>query len=168
MQDKIKWRWSLVLVLVSGTIMQFQGLSLKTALNPIGIIDLELADTVLEFNAVLMNWNADTVRLNIWIDFMFIAAYTFFFVQSLRLLIINHRFYWLQQMGKILLALAYLAAVLDIVENILMLGGIAGQYSAISVFATAVVASTKFAFIAVILLYLVLSQFMLLYRRFAK
>lgn len=168
MQDKIKWRWSLVLVLVSGAIMQFQGRSLKTALNPIGIIDLELADTVLEFNTVLMNWNVDTVRLNIWIDFMFIAAYTFFFVQSLRLLIINHRFYWLQQIGKILLALAYLAAVLDIVENILMLGGIAGQYSANSVFATAVVASTKFAFIAVILLYLVLSQFMLLYRRFAK
>lgn len=167
MEAKIKWRWSLLLVLISGAIMQFQGRSLKTALNPIGIIDLELADTVAELNAVLINWDKSIVRLNIWIDFLFIAAYTFFFIQSLRLLIVKHRFSGLQKVGKWLIGFAYLAAVLDVIENVLMLFSISGQYSVSSVFVTAVVASCKFALIAVILLYLIGSLLLTLYRKFA-
>lgn len=168
MQDKIKWRWSLLSVLVSGAIMQFQGRSLKTASNPIGIIDLELADTVAKLNGLMANWDVHIVRLNIWIDFLFIAAYTFFFIQSLRLLIVKHRIDWLQKAGKQLFAFAYIAASLDVVENILMLYSISGQYSASSVFSTAVVASCKFALIAVILLYLIGSLLLTFNRKLAS
>ncbi len=159
METKIKWRWSLLLVLLSGAIMQFQGRSLKTALNPIGIVDLELADTVSELNALLANWDTDVVRLNIWIDFLFIIAYTFFFIQSIRLILAKHHFNWLQQLGKKLIALAYLAAILDVIENLLMFASIMGHYTAGSLFATASIASLKFSIIAIILIYLIGSLF---------
>ena len=162
METKIKWRWSLLLVLLSGAIMQFQGRSLKTALNPIGIVDLELADSIFELNALLANWDKDVVRLNIWIDFLFIVAYTFFFIQSIRLILAKHRFNWLQQLGKKLIVLAYLAAILDVVENILMLTSIMGHYSAGSVLATASIATLKFSIIAIILIYLIGSLFLTL------
>lgn len=151
METKIKWRWTLLLVLLSGAIMQFQGRSLKTALNPIGIIDLELADTVPELNALLRNWDMDVVRVNIWIDFLFILAYTFFFIQSIRLILAKHRVNWLQQLGKRLIVLAYLAAILDVIENILMLASIMGYYSAGSLSATASIATLKFLIIGIIL-----------------
>ena len=168
MQDKIKWRWSLLFVLASGALMQFQGRSLKTALNPIGIIDLELADTVTELNAVLVNWDLNIVRLNIWIDFLFIAAYTFFFVQSLQIFIAKHRIHWLKQVGKRLIALAYLAAMLDVLENILMLFSISGYYSNSSVLITASTASLKFVVIGCILLYLIGSLLFSISRKYAK
>jgi len=159
METKIKWRWSLLLVLLSGAIMQFQGRSLKTALNPIGIVDLELADTVSELNGLLANWDTNVVRLNIWIDFLFIIAYTFFFIQSIRLILAKHRINWLQQLGKKLIALAYLAAILDVIENLLMLASIMGHYTAGSLFATASIATLKFSIIAIILIYLIGSLF---------
>lgn len=168
MQNKIKWRWSLLLVLVSGAIMQFQGRSLKTASNPIGIVDLELADTVTELKAVLMNWDADIVRLNIWIDFIFILAYTFFFIQSIRLILAKYRPNWIQQLGKKLIKLAYVAAVLDVIENILMLASIMGHYSAGSVLATASIATLKFLIIAIILIYLTGSILVKTSQKFAK
>lgn len=168
MQNKIKWRWSLLLVLVSGAIMQFQGRSLKTASNPIGIVDLELADTVTELKAVLMNWDAGIVRLNIWIDFIFILAYTFFFIQSIRLILDKHRPNWIQQLGKKLIKLAYVAAVLDVIENILMLASIMGHYSAVSVLATASIATVKFLIIAIILVYLIGSILVKTSQKFAK
>jgi hypothetical protein len=159
METKIKWRWSLLLVLLSGAIMQFQGRSLKTALNPIGIVDLELADTVSELNGLLANWDTDVVRLNIWIDFLFIIAYTFFFIQSIRLILAKHHFNWLQQLGKKLIALAYLAAILDVFENMLMLASVMGHYTAGSLLATASIATLKFSIIAIILIYLIGSLF---------
>lgn len=168
METKIKWRWSLVLVLLSGAIMQFQGRSLKTALNPIGIIDLELADTESELNSLLANWDIQTVQLNIWIDFLFIVAYTFFFIQSIRLILAKHRFNWLQQLGKKLIALAYVAAILDVIENMLMLCSITGHYTDGSLSATASIASLKFSIIAVILLYLNIMLIIKLYQRFAE
>ena len=168
MQNKIKWRWSLLLVLVSGAIMQFQGRSLKTASNPIGIVDLELADTVTELKAVLMNWDAGIVRLNIWIDFIFILAYTFFFIQSIRLILAKYRPNWIQQFGKKLIKLAYVAAVLDVIENILMLASIMGHYSAGSVLATASIATLKFLIIAIILICLVGSLLLKTSQKFAK
>jgi hypothetical protein len=168
MQNKIKWRWSLLLVLVSGAIMQFQGRSLKTASNPIGIVDLELADTVTELKAVLMNWDADIVRLNIWIDFIFILAYTFFFIQSIQLILAKYRPICIQQLGKKLIKLAYVAAVLDVIENILMLASIMGHYSAGSVLATASIATLKFLIIAIILIYLVGSLLLKTSQKFAK
>ncbi len=155
METKIKWRWSLLLVLLSGAIIQFQGRSLKTALNPIGIVDLELADTASELNALLANWDKDVIRLNIWIDFLFIIAYTFFFIQSIRLILANHRFKWLQQLGKKLIVLAYVAAILDVIENMLMLASIMGHYSAGSIIATSSAATLKFSIIAIILIYLI-------------
>jgi hypothetical protein len=159
METKIKWRWSLLLVLLSGAIMQFQGRSLKTALNPIGIVDLELADTVSELNGLLANWDTNVVRLNIWIDFLFIIAYTFFFIQSIRLILAKHHFNWVQQLGKKLIALAYLAAILDVFENMLMLASVMGHYTAGSLLATASIATLKFSIIAIILIYLIGSLF---------
>jgi hypothetical protein len=95
------------------------------------------------------------VALNIGLDFLFIPAYTFFFIQSLKITIFKHRLSWLKNLGNKLIAVAYIAAALDVIENMLMLSSIMGQYSAGSIYATASIASVKFMGISSILLYLI-------------
>ena len=92
--------------------------------------------------------------LNIGLDFLFIPAYTFFFIQSLKITISKHRLSWLQQLGTKLIAVAYVAAALDVIENMLMLSSMMGHYSAGSICATASIATAKFVGIGFILLYL--------------
>jgi hypothetical protein len=59
-------------------ILQIQGANLKTDATPLGIIDLEFADTGERLNAVLFGWSNADVKANIYIDFVFIPLYVLF------------------------------------------------------------------------------------------
>jgi hypothetical protein len=134
--------------------MQTHGAGLKTDFTPLGIVSLELASSIAQLEQILAIWNQQNVVLNIGLDFLFIPAYTFFFIQSLKNTISKHRLNWLQQLGTKLIAVAYVAAALDVIENVLMLSSMMGHYSAGSICATASIATTKFVGIGFILLYL--------------
>lgn len=154
MTPKTKWILSLLGALVTALIMQTQGAGFKTDFTPLGIVSLELASNIAQVQQILAVWNHHDLLLNIGLDFLFIPAYTFFFIQSLKITISKHRLNWLQQLGTKLIVVAYLAAALDSIENLLMLSSMMGHYSAASICATASIATTKFVGIGFILLYL--------------
>lgn len=154
MSTKTKWILSLVSALATALIMQTQGAGFKTDFTPLGIVSLELASSTTQVQQILALWNHHDLLLNIGLDFLFIPAYTFFFIQSLKITISKHRLNWLQQLGTKLIAVAYLAAALDSIENLLMLSSMMGHYSAASICATASIATTKFVGIGFILIYL--------------
>jgi hypothetical protein len=155
MTPKTKWILSLLSVLATALIMQTQGAGLKTDFTPLGIVSLELASSVAQLQQILAVWTQQNVVLNIGLDFLFIPAYTFFFIQSLKITISKHRLSWLKSLGTKLIAVAYIAAALDVIENMLMLSSILGHYSVGSICATASIASAKFVGIGFILLYLI-------------
>ncbi|MFM6976134.1 MAG: hypothetical protein ACKOW2_04735 [Sphingobacteriaceae bacterium] len=163
MSTKMKWLLSLVLALATAILMQWQGSKLKTAHTPLGIVSLELTKNTDVFKQIMSIWDYATVQTNIWIDFLFIPAYTFFFIQSLNSIMAKNRLNWVKSLGKKLMTLAWLAAALDVIENIFMLSSIAGHYSASSLYATATVATCKFACIGFIILYLIGSIPLLLF-----
>lgn len=154
MSTKTKWTLSLLGALATAIIMQTQGGGFKTDFTPLGIVSLELASNIAQVQQILAVWNHHDLLLNIGLDFLFIPAYTFFFIQSLKNTISKHRLSWLQQLGTKLIAVAYVAAALDVIENVLMLSSMMGHYSAGSICATASIATTKFVGIGFILLYL--------------
>jgi len=155
MTTKTKWIFSLLSALATALIMQTQAAGFKTDFTPLGIVSLELASSIAQVQHILAVWNHNDLLLNIGLDFLFIPAYTFFFIQSLKITISKHRLGWLQQVGNKLIAVAYLAAALDSIENLLMLSSMMGHYSAGSICATASIATTKFVGIGFILLYLI-------------
>jgi hypothetical protein len=155
MTPKTKWILSLLSALATALIMQTQAAGFKTDFTPLGIVSLELASSISQVQHILAIWNHNDLLLNIGLDFLFIPAYTFFFIQSLKITISKHRLNWLQQVDTKLIAVAYLAAALDSIENLLMLSSMMGHYSAGSICATASIATTKFVGIGFILLYLI-------------
>lgn len=157
MTAKTKWTLSLLGALATAIIMQTQGAGFKTDFTPLGIVSLELASNIAQVQQILALWNHHDLLLNIGLDFLFIPAYTFFFIQSLKITISKHRLNWLQQLGAKLIVVAHLAAALDSIENLLMLSSMMGHYSAGSICATASIATTKFVGIGFILLYLICS-----------
>ena len=154
MSTKTKWLLSLLSALATALVMQTQAAGFKTDFTPLGIVSLELASSIAQVQQILAVWNHHDLLLNIGLDFLFIPAYTFFFIQSLKITVSKHRLGWLQQVGNKLIAVAYLAAALDSIENLLMLSSMMGHYSAGSICATASIATTKFVGIGFILLYL--------------
>ena len=154
MSTKTKWLLSLLSALATALVMQTQAAGFKTDFTPLGIVSLELASSITQVQHILAIWNHNDLLLNIGLDFLFIPAYTFFFIQSLKITISKHRLGWLQQVGNKLIAVAYLAAALDSIENLLMLSSMMGHYSAASICATASIATAKFVGIGFILLYL--------------
>lgn len=163
MLQKNKWLWSLIMALSTAILMQWQGSSLKTVATPLGIVSLELASKTEGFEQIMSIWNYSTVRLNIWLDFLFIPAYTFFFINSLSILANQYDKVFMRNLGKKLIAFAFVAAGLDVMENILMLFALGGHYSKFSLQSTALVASSKFAIIAMILIYLIGSTLIILF-----
>lgn len=154
MSTKTKWTLSLLGALATALVMQTQAAGFKTDFTPLGIVSLELASSITQVQHILAIWNHKDLLLNIGLDFLFIPAYTFFFIQSLKITVSKHRLGWLQQVGNKLIAVAYLAAALDSIENLLMLSSMMGHYSAASICATASIATAKFVGIGFILLYL--------------
>ena len=150
----IKWRWSLLLIILAVAMMQIQGRSLKTSSSPRGIIDLEFAHTSDRLNEILSQLNLFDVRLNIGLDFLFIPAYTFFFLCSITVLSNKFGEGPIQNTAKYAGFAVYLAAMLDIVENILMLLSISGYDNELSLSATTLIAGAKFSLVGLVALYL--------------
>jgi hypothetical protein len=131
---KKKWIFSLIGFVLATAIMQWQGASLKNAAAPGGILALEFARNSESLHALLLSWKSSDVWTNILLDFIYIPAYTFFFVASLRL----------AKAANYTIVMASLAALFDLAENSLMLLSLAGHYSAYSLQTTALLAGLKF------------------------
>ncbi|MFM7358171.1 MAG: hypothetical protein ACKO1T_06285 [Sediminibacterium sp.] len=135
--------------------MRIQGASLITSTSPRGIVDLELAETPTRVNELISVWNKTIVINNILIDFLFIPAYALFL--SLICLQLAKRFkvQFLSNAGLLIARGIWLAAILDLVENSLMLVSMNGMNSIYICQLTRWVALVKFCWVGLAILYLI-------------
>jgi hypothetical protein len=138
-------------------IMRWQGAGLKTAISPGAIVNLEFAKTPERLNELMMNWDIAVVKMNIWLDFLFIVCYTLFL--SIASTITAHKWPegFMRVFGLTFARVAFAAGILDIAENLFMLQSIAGNFTSVSLQLTYCCAAIKFTLAAIILLYLLLS-----------
>lgn len=146
-------------------VMRWQGAGLILPNTPSGILALEFANTPEKLGYVLSFWNKSTVQLNIYLDFLFIVAYTWFFVVASAISAIKWQWSWMQLFGKMCIRLAFLAGILDIVENILMLQSVSGYYNSYSLHLTWYCAAIKFGIVILILSYILITAITSLFNR---
>ena len=152
--------FSLIMIII----LRWQGKELITALTPSGILALEFANTPEKLSSIVSVWNQDTVRNNILIDFLFIIAYTWFFILGVAKSISQWTSRFMQQLGVIGIRMAFLAGILDIIENILMLQSINGHYSVSSLQLTMYCAAIKFGIVILLLLFIILTAISRLFK----
>jgi hypothetical protein len=139
-------------------IMRFQGAGLTTAVSPRSIIDLEFATTVQRVSDLLAHWNITMVKLNIWLDFHFIISYVcFLFVLAEAFALKWPEGHVMQQVGLFLSRVSIVAGMFDVVENLLMLQTINGNFTTLSLQLTFYCAAFKFILIGIVFLYFIIS-----------
>lgn len=137
-------------------VMRYQGAVLVTPQSPRGILDLEFANTPAKLQNLLGLWDHASVKWNIGLDFLFIAAYASFF-SLLTQQTANLSTGFMRTAGHALSRLSWLAAILDVVENGLMWFSFEQYYSVNSLVLTYYCAFFKFVLVGLAILYLLLS-----------
>ncbi|MES2372623.1 MAG: hypothetical protein V4557_08590 [Bacteroidota bacterium] len=147
-----------ILTVIMVIVMRWQGNALVNTISPGGIINLEFADTPQRLQELLSHWDIATIKTNIWLDFLFIVSYVLFLSVAAELCAER----WPensvpQQAGLFFARMAYLAGMLDVIENLLMLQSIQGNYTVTSLQFTFYFAAVKFLLAGVIIVYLIAS-----------
>ncbi|MEI8111515.1 MAG: hypothetical protein WCH59_11035 [Chitinophagia bacterium] len=156
----MKWtntRIAALATLLCFTWLRWQGASLYTNITPRGIVDLEMAADGIRLQQLLQLWSKPVVEANIYIDFLFIPAYASLIAGlcswgGLQLNDLKFR-----SAGIVLAKAVWLAAVLDITENMLMLFSIRQCYTALSLQVTVGVASLKFVLLAIAIIFILVT-----------
>jgi hypothetical protein len=137
--------------------MRFQGAALKTAITPEGILNLEFANSPAKLMQILTTWDLTIAKQNIWIDFLFIPSYVLLISMLAAFCASKWENNFISKAGAIMVRGVFVAGVLDIAENLLMLESIAGNYTPSSLWLTYYCASIKFLIVSLALLYIVIS-----------
>ena len=132
-------------------VMRGQGRSLITPQSPKGIIDLEFAKTGGRFQQLQLFWNPEAVLQNLYLDFLFIVAYTWFFVTACKA-VKNTK-------SNIFSALTISAAAFDVLENLLLILVLNGKFNPSVLQIVFYAASIKFLLIVTVIAFLILSLF---------
>jgi hypothetical protein len=154
-------------------VMKQTGKPLKTTNTTAGIINLEFASSANKVNAVLDQWKSTllqpenkiaTAKINTWWDFLFIFFYSgTLFLLCHKLKAACNGKAWFITTGKYIGALALMAGLLDIFENICMFQSLNGNVQEWLAKTTTICAYIKFTFVALAVLYvlvaLILSAF---------
>lgn len=138
-------------------ILRWEGAPLMSAISPRGIVDLEFADTPQRFNELMNSCNLSVVRGNIWLDFLFIVSYVLFLSLATEASALKWPEGKIRFIGFWLARAAYVAGIMDIAENLLMLQSISGNETVHSLHLTSYCAAIKFFIIGILLLYLIIS-----------
>jgi hypothetical protein len=137
--------------------LRIQGAALKTPVSKRAIVDLEFADTPQRVHELFGIWNIETVRCNIWIDFLFIIAYVSFLSMAAAATAEKWKMKGMKKIGLLFSRLAFVAGLLDICENTFMLQTCTGNFTPVSLQLTFYCAAFKFIFAGAIILYLLIS-----------
>jgi hypothetical protein len=137
--------------------MRFQGAALITAVSPGGILNLEFANSPAKLLAILAAWDINTVKQNIWIDFLFIPSYVLLLSMLAAFCASKWGKGFFNKLGAIVVRAVFVAGVLDIAENLLMLQSIAGNYTPSSLWLTYYCAGIKFFIVLIAVLYIIIS-----------
>lgn len=145
---------SFLLVVVMIMVMRWQGSALVTPMSPKGIIDLEFARTAARLDILKLFWDLQVVRINIYLDFLFIAAYAWFLCTAC--LYIGARTGW-GKWSRSFMTVALGAALFDVFENFLMLLIINGRFSTGLLELVFYAALIKFLLVGSVVLFLLLA-----------
>jgi hypothetical protein len=136
--------------------MRQQGAPLNTPATPKGILDLEFAWNKEKVEIITGVWGGEIInvaRNNIYIDFLFIFAYTSFLTLGCKWLAAKHKGKWALAGNKIA-RIVPAAGTFDIAENALMLLSLQAVPNNYTAIITTTFAVFKFALVAVAVLYL--------------
>lgn len=139
--------------------MRLQGHTLNNMVSKRGIVDLEFATTAKRLNAILANWNYEVVKNNILIDYFFIIFYSWLFYLLVDLTVKYTLKKWVIFTGNFFKKMVIAIALLDVLENALMLFTIRGLYNSFTLNATAVFATIKFGLVLLVIIYLIFALF---------
>jgi hypothetical protein len=148
---------SFLLLVIMIVVMRWQGSSLITPQSPKGIIDLEFAKTPERFHQLQLFWNYQAVLQNIYLDFLFIIAYTWFLMTACKA-VNNNR-------SQVFSGLALSAGAFDVLENFLMILVWNGRFEPSVLAIVYYVAAIKFLLAGTVVGYLILSLFGLFKRK---
>ena len=109
---------SFALLIISIIVMRWQGSVLITPVSTKGIIDVEFSRTLERFNQLRLFLDQGAVITNIYLDFIFIAAYTWFLVSACRY--IRSTTGW-NKWSNMFSSISISAARFDVCENFLLL-----------------------------------------------
>jgi len=137
--------------------LRFQGASLTTLNSSRGIVDLELATKPSQVSALMDSWDLTVVKMNIWLDFLFIVSYVAFLALASEAVSSKWKNQGMRVIGLTLARVALVTGVLDIGENLLMLQTIAGNFTLVSLQLTHYFATIKFTLAAIVIIYLLIS-----------
>jgi hypothetical protein len=137
--------------------LQWQGASLKRNISPRGIVELELATQPRQIAILMEVWDKSVVKMNIWIDFLFIVTYVAFLALASEAVSAKWKNQSFKIIGLTLARISVVVGVLDIGENLLMLQTIAGNFTLVSLQMTHYFATIKFTLAAIVLIYLLIS-----------
>jgi hypothetical protein len=166
----------IILFLLTGTlffflVLRFQGKQIQTSASPAGIVSFELAGTAQETTQMLDAWKQasamGSVRMNILIDFLFIPFYALLFYTLCGSISVRHHGK-AASLGVLLAFFSLIAALFDILENLLMLAATYGYYNDTTALLTAFFAAAKFSLLALSLLYVVLLGLPLLIKKISN
>jgi hypothetical protein len=142
---------SFLFLVVMIIVLRWQGSELITPQSSKGIIDLEFAKTSERFQQLQLFWNHETVLQNIYLDFLFIIAYTWFLVTACKA--VNNT------KSNLFSGLAISAAAFDVLENFLMILVWNGRFEPSVLQVVYYAAAIKFLLAGIVVVYLILSLF---------
>lgn len=157
----------LVGTLLMQLLLRYQGKDLTSdSSSPMGIVTLELAYTPEKAMVVLDDWKNNNMipvaKNNVWLDFLFIPFYMLLFYTLCGSISVRFTGF-AAKLGVLLAFGALVAAVFDVLENLLMLFTLSGHVLAVTTALTAFFASAKFILLALCLVYVVLLGLQLLF-----
>ncbi len=141
--------------------MRWQGTDLQSEQTPLGIVSFELANNFETAKHMMDTVGIKPMQFNTGLDFVFIIAYTSFFLLCCKALMNNYRSSGLKTIGLIFLELSVLVGVLDLVENIAMLITLGGYGSNLSVTISHWAAITKFSLAAFVAVYITIASILM-------
>ncbi|HEX6333829.1 MAG TPA: hypothetical protein VFZ78_06365 [Flavisolibacter sp.] len=153
---------SLLSVIVMIMVMRWQGAALVTPQTPRGIIDLEFAGTVDRFRSMRMFIDSNAAMVNLYLDFLFIISYVWFLSSAAKL---AERTGFRLIPSEWPVRIAFLAGLLDIGENMLLLDALAAGGTRFTLQLTWWLALIKFTAAGIVVLFLLLAAIVLLFTR---
>jgi len=133
--------------------------SLHTVHSPNGIVSFEFAKTIETSDLIISSWNANAkmnAGLSLGIDFLFLFAYSIFFVTACLMIANNfNQSHLVYKIGIVLAYLLLIAGICDAIENIALIKLLLGSTNEIYPLIAFYFASIKFSIIAVGILYII-------------
>lgn len=151
---KKNWLPALLLTFVMILVMRWAGSSLVTPVSPGGILELEFAWDAVRLQQLKLFWNPSDLLKNILFDFIFIFAYTWFFISASSR--VSEQSGWLTS-GSWVAGLGTAAGLFDVLENFLMVMIFQEKFAPGLLKVVFVIAAIKFLLAALVLLYLLVS-----------